>query len=56
MHRPGATACPLQYCSLTPLACGAAGMRHFNFWEFSPDLPVNFDRILTESFNKLTES
>jgi hypothetical protein len=26
------------------------------FWEIFSDLPVNFDRILTESVNKLTES
>jgi hypothetical protein len=42
---------------MTPLASGAAKIRHFVlFREIFADLPVNFDRILTVSVNKLTES
>jgi hypothetical protein len=34
----------------------SAGVRHFVlFWEIYPGLPVHFDRILTESVNKLTD-
>jgi hypothetical protein len=42
---------------VTPLARGAAGIRHsVLFFGIFPDLPLKFDRILTESVNKLTKS
>jgi hypothetical protein len=41
---------------LTPLASRAAGLRHSVLLESFSDLPLNFDRTLTELSDKLTES
>jgi hypothetical protein len=41
---------------VTPLASRAAEFVTFSILGIFPDLPVNFDRVWTESVNKQTES